>query len=90
MLVASDRELVSAFGWPLATARAALDELVDRGEAVLEADAYRPARITCSYVVAVISGAGVKADARRCACDLPFCPSLVAILCVLPRPRRAW
>jgi hypothetical protein len=45
MLVASDRELASAFGWPPATARAALDALVDRGEAVLEADASRPARI---------------------------------------------
>jgi hypothetical protein len=42
MLVASDRELASAFGWPRATAHAALEELVDRGEAVLEAGAYRP------------------------------------------------
>jgi len=42
MLVASDRELASAFGWPPATARAALEELVDSGEAVLEAGAYRP------------------------------------------------
>jgi DNA-binding GntR family transcriptional regulator len=42
MLVASDRELASAFGWPPATARAALEELVDCGEAVLEAGAYRP------------------------------------------------
>jgi hypothetical protein len=42
MLVASDRELAGVFGWPLATARAALEELVDRGEAVLEAGAYRP------------------------------------------------
>jgi hypothetical protein len=44
MLVASDRELASAFGWPRATAHAALEELVDCGEAVLEAGAYRPAR----------------------------------------------
>ena len=42
MLVASDRELASAFGWPPATARAALEELVNCGEAVLEAGAYRP------------------------------------------------
>jgi hypothetical protein len=42
MLVASDRELASAFGWPRATARAALEELLDCGEAVLEAGAYRP------------------------------------------------
>jgi hypothetical protein len=42
MLVGSDRELASAFGWPPAAAHAALDELVDRGEAVLEAGAYRP------------------------------------------------
>ena len=42
MLVASDRELASAFGWPRVTARAALEELVDCGEAVLEAGAYRP------------------------------------------------
>jgi hypothetical protein len=42
MLVASDRELASAFGWPRATAHAALEELVDCGEAVLEAGAYRP------------------------------------------------
>jgi hypothetical protein len=42
MLVASDRELASAFGWPPATARAVLEELVDCGEAVLEAGAYRP------------------------------------------------
>ena len=42
MLVASDRELASAFGWPRATAHAALVELVDCGEAVLEAGAYRP------------------------------------------------
>jgi hypothetical protein len=41
MLVASDHELASAFGWPPATARAALEELVDCGEAVLEAGAYR-------------------------------------------------
>jgi hypothetical protein len=46
MLVASDRELASAFGWSLVAARAALDELVDCGEAVLEANAYRPARST--------------------------------------------
>jgi hypothetical protein len=42
MLVASDRELASVFGWPPAVAQAALDALVDRGEAVLEAGAYRP------------------------------------------------
>ena len=42
MLVASDRELASAFGWPRATAHAALEGLVDCGEAVLEAGAYRP------------------------------------------------
>jgi len=42
MLVTSARELASAFGWPPATARAALEELVDCGEAVLEAGAYRP------------------------------------------------
>ena len=42
MLVASDRELASIFGWSPAAARAALDGLVDRGEAVLEAGAYRP------------------------------------------------
>jgi hypothetical protein len=42
MLVASDRELAGVFGWPPGTARAALEELVDRGEAVLEAGAYRP------------------------------------------------
>jgi hypothetical protein len=46
MLVASDRELASAFGWPPVAARAALDELVDGGEAVLEAGAYRPVRST--------------------------------------------
>jgi hypothetical protein len=42
MLVGSDRELASAFGWPPAVAHAALGALVDRGEAVLEAGAYRP------------------------------------------------
>jgi hypothetical protein len=42
MLVASDRELASAFGWPSAAAHAALGALVDRGEAVLEAGTYRP------------------------------------------------
>jgi hypothetical protein len=42
MLVVSVRELVSVFGWSPAGAHAALDELVDRGEAVLEAGAYRP------------------------------------------------
>jgi hypothetical protein len=41
MLVASARELASAFGWPPAAARAALDGLVDRGDAVLEAGVYR-------------------------------------------------
>ena len=42
MLVTSVRELASVFGWSPAAAHAALDELVDRGEAVLEAGAYRP------------------------------------------------
>jgi hypothetical protein len=42
MLVTSVRELASVFGWPPAAAQAALDALVDRGEAVLEAGAYRP------------------------------------------------
>jgi hypothetical protein len=42
MLVGSDRELASAFGWPPAAARVALGALVDCGEAVLEAGAYRP------------------------------------------------
>jgi hypothetical protein len=46
MLVASDRELASAFGWPPPAAGAALEELVDRGEAVLEAGAYRTAGST--------------------------------------------
>jgi hypothetical protein len=41
-LEASARELASAFGWPRAAAQAALDALVDRGEAVLEAGTYRP------------------------------------------------
>jgi hypothetical protein len=41
MLVASDRELAGVFGWSPGAARAALDALVDRGEAVLEAGAYR-------------------------------------------------
>jgi hypothetical protein len=42
VLVTSVRELASVFGWSPAAAHAALDELVDRGEAVLEAGAYRP------------------------------------------------
>jgi hypothetical protein len=42
MLVGSDRELASAFGWSRAAAHAALDALVDCGEAVLEAGGYRP------------------------------------------------
>jgi hypothetical protein len=42
MLVASDRELAGVFGWSPAAARAALEELVDRGEAMLEGGAYRP------------------------------------------------
>jgi hypothetical protein len=42
MLEASTRELAIVFGWPPAAAHAALDALVDRGEAVLEAGAYRP------------------------------------------------
>jgi hypothetical protein len=46
MLEASARELAIVFGWPPAAAHAALEELVDRGEAVLEAGAYRPARST--------------------------------------------
>jgi hypothetical protein len=46
MLVASNRELASVYGWPPAPARAALDKLVGGGEAVLEAGAYRPARST--------------------------------------------
>ena len=43
MLVGSDRELASAFGWPRAAAGAVLGALVGRGEAVLEAGAYGPA-----------------------------------------------
>jgi predicted ArsR family transcriptional regulator len=42
MLVASAGELASTFGWPRAAARAALEELVERGEAVGEAGSYRP------------------------------------------------
>jgi hypothetical protein len=42
VLEASARELASAFGWPPAAAHAALGALVDRGEAMLEAGAYRP------------------------------------------------
>jgi hypothetical protein len=42
MLEASARELAIVFGWPPVAAQAALDALVDRGEAVLEAGAYRP------------------------------------------------
>jgi hypothetical protein len=42
MLEASAGELASAFGWPRAAAQAALGALVDCGEAVLEAGAYRP------------------------------------------------
>jgi hypothetical protein len=42
MLEASAGELAIVFGWPRAAAQAALDALVDRGEAVLEAGAYRP------------------------------------------------
>jgi hypothetical protein len=42
MLEASARELAIVFGWPPAAAQAALGALVDRGEAVLEAGAYRP------------------------------------------------
>jgi hypothetical protein len=42
VLEASASELASAFGWPPAAAHAALGALVDRGEAVLEAGAYRP------------------------------------------------
>ena len=42
MLVASARELAIVFGWPPAAAHAALGALVDCGEAVLEAGAYRP------------------------------------------------
>jgi hypothetical protein len=42
MLVASAGELASAFGWPRAAAGAALEELVERGEAVGEAGSYRP------------------------------------------------
>jgi hypothetical protein len=55
MLVASAGELASAFGWPRAAAGAALEELVERGEAVGEAGAYRPAR----------SAAQAKDHARR-------------------------
>ena len=42
VLEASARELAIVFGWPPAAAHAALDALVDCGEAVLEAGAYRP------------------------------------------------
>jgi hypothetical protein len=42
MLVASAGELASTFGWPRAAAGAALDELVERGEAVWEAGSRRP------------------------------------------------
>jgi hypothetical protein len=42
MLVTSVRELVGVFGWSPAAAHAALEELVDRGEAVLGAGVYRP------------------------------------------------
>ena len=42
MLETSVRELAIVFGWPPAAAHAALDALVDCGEAVLEAGAYRP------------------------------------------------
>src|SRR6266571_87336 len=42
MLVAPAGELASAFGWPRAAAGAALEELVERGEAVAEAGSYRP------------------------------------------------
>jgi hypothetical protein len=42
VLEASASELAIVFGWPPAAAHAALDALVDRGEAVLEAGAYRP------------------------------------------------
>jgi hypothetical protein len=42
MLEASARELAIVLGWPPAAAHAALDALVDCGEAVLEAGAYRP------------------------------------------------
>jgi hypothetical protein len=43
MLEASAGELAIVFGWPPAAAQAALEALVDRGEAVLEAGAYGPA-----------------------------------------------
>jgi hypothetical protein len=42
VLEASARELAIVSGWPPAAAHAALDALVDRGEAVLEVGAYRP------------------------------------------------
>jgi hypothetical protein len=42
MLVASAGELAGAFGWTRAAAGAALEALVERGEAVGEAGAYRP------------------------------------------------
>ena len=42
VLEASAGELARAFGWPRAAAGAALGALVDRGEAVQEAGAYRP------------------------------------------------
>jgi hypothetical protein len=42
MLEASAGELAVVFGWPSAAAHAALDALMDCGEAVLEAGAYRP------------------------------------------------
>jgi hypothetical protein len=42
VLVTSVRELAGVFGWSPAAAHAALDGLVDRGEAVLEGGAYQP------------------------------------------------
>ena len=42
VLEASAGELARAFGWPPAAAGAVLGALVDRGEVVLEAGAYRP------------------------------------------------
>ena len=45
MIVADPKQLARAFGWPLPEARGCLEQLTDRGKAVLDGPAYRlPAR----------------------------------------------